>query len=149
MESVIYFYDALSRRISEDNLFLSNFFESPFTVDGKTYSTVEHYFQSQKFLDPEIQERIRNAKSPVLAKKLGRKFTLREDWNSFRNRVMAEALKHKFEQNDSLREKLINTGDAILVENSPRDRYWGGALPGSKNKLGLMLMELRSKLKET
>ena len=149
MESVIYFYDALSRRISEDNLFLSNFFESPFTVDGKTYSTVEHYFQSQKFLDPEIQERIRNAKSPVLAKKLGRKFTLREDWNSFRNRMMAEALKHKFEQNDSLREKLINTGDAILVENSPRDRYWGGALPGSKNKLGLMLMELRSKLKET
>jgi len=149
MESVIYFYDALSRRISEDNLFLSNFFESPFTVDGKTYCTVEHYFQSQKFLDPEIQERIRNAKSPVLAKKLGRKFTLREDWNSFRNKVMAEALKHKFEQNDSLREKLINTGDAILVENSPRDRYWGGALPGSKNKLGLMLMELRSKLKET
>jgi len=149
MESVIYFYDAPSRRISEENLFLSNFFESPFTVDGKTYRTVEHYFQSQKFLDPEIQERIRNAKSPVLAKKLGRKFTLRENWNSFRNRVMAEALKHKFEQNDSLREKLINTGDAILVENSPRDRYWGGALPGSKNKLGLMLMELRSKLKET
>jgi len=148
MENVIYFYDVPSERVLEENIFLNNFFESPFTADGKTYSTVEHYYQCQKFLDPEIQEKVRSASDADSAKKLAHEFEAREDWDSLKDQVMVEALRHKFEQNKNLREKLINTGDATLVEDSPRDPYWGGALPGSENKLGLMLMDLRSKLKE-
>lgn len=30
----------------------SNFFETPITIDGLIYPTVEHYFQTQKFLGP-------------------------------------------------------------------------------------------------
>ncbi len=31
----------------------------------------------------------------------------------------------KFEQNEALKTFLLNTGDRILVEASPRDRIWG------------------------
>ena len=41
---------------------------------------------------------------------------------------------------------LISTGKAKLIEDSHRDMYWGGALPGSKNMLGVLLMELRDRL---
>jgi predicted NAD-dependent protein-ADP-ribosyltransferase YbiA (DUF1768 family) len=30
--------------------FLSNFYEAVFKIDGKTYPTNEHFFQSQKFI---------------------------------------------------------------------------------------------------
>jgi predicted NAD-dependent protein-ADP-ribosyltransferase YbiA (DUF1768 family) len=56
---------------------------------------------------------------------------------------MKRALCYKFSQNPDLLKKLIDTGDAKLVEASDRDAYWGGILPDSKNKLGLFLEELR------
>lgn len=36
-------------RPQHKNGFLSNFFPSPFKINGKTYPTNEHYFQSLKF----------------------------------------------------------------------------------------------------
>lgn len=60
--------------------------------------------------------------------------------------VMREAIKHKFDQNPYLKEKLLSTGDAELIEDSPEDMFWGGALEGSKNTLGGLLMELRDQL---
>ena len=50
---------------------MSNYQESPFTIDEKEYATNEHYFQSQKFEEIEKQELIRNQKAPEDAKKLG------------------------------------------------------------------------------
>ncbi len=40
-------------------------------------------------------------------------------------------------------ERLLETGGQKLVERSPKDPYWGGLLPDSKNKLGNFLAELR------
>lgn len=45
-----------------------------------------------------------------------------------------------------MRENLIGTGEAVLIEDSERDSYWGGVLPNSLNMLGKLLMELRSEL---
>jgi len=39
---------------------------------------------------------------------------------------------------------LLWTGDALLIENSPTDLFWGGLLPASKNMLGKLLMQVRS-----
>ena len=141
--SAIYFY-------SKANTFfeLSNFEFSPFEIDGVTYATVEHYFQSVKFLeDPDYADRVRKAETPASAKALGRsrKHKLREDWDEFRIEAMKTALVAKFTQNKKLGDLLASTGDRMLVENAPRDYFWGcGAKKTGKNMLGTLLMHVRS-----
>ena len=56
---------------------------------------------------------------------------------------MKKGLIFKFTQNPDLLERLLLTGDSLLIEASNKDPYWGGMLPDSKNRLGLLLMELR------
>jgi hypothetical protein len=64
--------------------------------------------------------------------------------------VMQRALSLKFNQNPNLKEQLIKTGEAQLVEgNYWHDNFWGNCfcdqcegLEG-ENKLGVLLMELR------
>lgn len=70
---------------------------------------------------------------------------IREDWESVKIQVMTRCIFAKFNQNDYLKQLLLNTGDAIIIEDSPRDSFWGAARNG-KNMLGVLLMELRSKL---
>ena len=68
----------------------------------------------------------------------------KENWDKVQKElIMKKALIYKFQQNQELLEKLIQTGDAILIEASEKDPYWGGLLSGSKNRLGANLMELR------
>ncbi len=61
---------------------------------------------------------------------------------------MREALKAKFTQNEDLKNILLETGDAILVEHTENDNYWGDGGDGNgKNMLGKLLMELREELR--
>jgi len=47
-------------------------------------------------------------------------------------------------QNKILFEKLIGTGNNLIVEHTVHDSYWGDGGDGSgKNRLGHLLMELR------
>jgi ribA/ribD-fused uncharacterized protein len=72
---------------------------------------------------------------------------MREDWDAARLDVMMTGLRAKFSQSDSLRALLLGTRDAGLVENSPRDRFWGIGKDGrGENWLGKLLMALRSEL---
>ena len=127
----------------------SNFHKAKFLLDGKEWPTVEHYFQAQKFQSsPEYQETIRAAKEPVKAKTLGssREHPIRNDWDTHRDDVMRKALSAKFEQNLPLKELLLSTKNRPLTE-ATSDPYWGqGRNKKGKNKLGLLLMELRDKL---
>ena len=61
---------------------------------------------------------------------------------------MAEALRAKFTQHDELRDILLSTGDAKLVEHTRRDSYWGDGGGGGKNMMGQLLMELRDELRK-
>jgi|LauGreDrversion4_2_1035121.scaffolds.fasta_scaffold1752146_1 predicted NAD-dependent protein-ADP-ribosyltransferase YbiA (DUF1768 family) len=56
---------------------------------------------------------------------------------------MKKGLIYKFQQNPEMLERLLQTGNKTLIERSPKDPYWGGFLPDSKNKLGNFLGELR------
>ena len=56
---------------------------------------------------------------------------------------MKTGLRMKLDQNKDVLDVLLSTENAHLVEDSPTDYYWGGAVEGSKNKLGELLMELR------
>ena len=128
----------------------SNFYSAPFTLDGKAWPTVEHYFQAMKFpSEPAYQEQIRQAKTAAQAKKLGasKEHKLRDDWGVFRITVMEKGTRAKFEQNETLRKLLLSTGTKTLAEASPTDYFWGiGRKKNGENNLGKILMNLRKSL---
>ena len=131
----------------------SNFFASPFELDGKRWSTSEHYFQAQKFVgtsEPYV-EAIRTSKSPAAAATLGRSraVRMRADWESVKDDVMRTAVLAKFGAHLDLRDLLLNTRNAMLVEKTSGDYYWGcGSTGTGRNRLGQILMELRALLRE-
>jgi len=134
---------------SPEYCWLSNFFLSPMIIDNKEYLTVEHWFQSQKFTNAELQETIRQASTPMRAKRLGktRDASFRENWDSVKEEIMMKGLKAKFNQNVFLYTSLLNTGDKILQEDSSWDSYWGIGRRGTgNNRMGKLLMQLRSEL---
>lgn len=127
----------------------SNFAPFPIFLAKKNWPTSEHYFQAQKFKDAALRERIRKAKTPMLAARMGRdrKNRLRRDWESAKVQIMMDAVRAKFEQHADLAELLLSTGDAILVEHTSNDDYWGDGGDGSgHNMLGLVLMRVRDEL---
>lgn len=148
---------------------LSNFAHSEVTAFGITFPTVEHAFAAAK-LDPNggVHDRdtvleemriIAAAESPGAAKKLGRRRTwngkpfMRADWDTVKETLILELLRRKFAI-PRLREKLLATGDALLVEgNNHGDRIWGmvenaGVFRG-RNMLGEMLMCVREELRSS
>lgn len=130
---------------SKDYRFLSNFYPSPIVLDGKEWSTVEHYFQAMKSTDEADQEKIRLSIAPNIAKSLGRKVSLREDWDAHKLLVMEKALRAKFKIPE-LKEKLLATGNLVLIEgNYWEDAYWGVPYEGvGCNHLGNLLMQIRT-----
>jgi ribA/ribD-fused uncharacterized protein len=142
---VIHFYS-----VSDEYGEFSNFALYPIRLDGLTWPTSEHYFQAQKFLDLADREAVRTARTPMLAARLGRdrKRTLRRDWESVKVGIMRQAVLAKFTQHEELRELLLATGDAELVEHTENDSYWGDGGDGSgRNMLGRILMEVRAVLR--
>lgn len=126
--------------------FLSNFYESDVTYGGITYRNNEAAFQAQKTTNKFIRMKFHQL-NPSDAKKLGRQVQLREDWEQIKDQVMYEICKAKFEQNPDLRAKLLATGDEILVEgNTWGDRIWGAVNGVGENRLGRILMRVRSEL---
>jgi N-glycosidase YbiA len=87
----------------------------------------------------------------MVAARLGRSRAqpLRADWAQVKDDLMKTALLAKFRQNEDIREILLSTGDAPLVEHTKNDSYWGDGGDGTgKNKLGLLLMEVRVILRQ-
>ena len=86
----------------------------------------------------------------AIAARIGRdrKRPLRRDWESVKDSIMREAVLAKFTQHADLREKLLGTGDAEIVEHTDRDSYWGDGGDGSgHNMLGRILMSVRDELR--
>jgi ribA/ribD-fused uncharacterized protein len=146
MELVIRFY-----AVSDEYGCFSNFSPHPIRLKGKTWLSSEHYFQAQKFAGtPEEEEEVRQAKSPMIAARMGRsrKRQLCKDWESVKDRIMHEAVLAKFTQHEDLRAILLGTGDATIVEHTGNDAYWGDGGDGSgKNRLGQILMQVREELR--
>jgi ribA/ribD-fused uncharacterized protein len=129
--------------------FLSNFFQASMEFEGKTYSTSEHAYQAAKVVDPVWAEQVRLQRTPAQAKRLARSLPMRLDWDEVKVRVMYEVLKQKF-KNPKLKQMLLNTGDAELVEeNSHGDKVWGTVNGEGLNLLGSLLEIVRDELKIT
>ena len=130
----------------------TNFYAAPIVLDGKTWPTTEHYFQAQKFIGTSYPEVIRNFDRPRQAFDLSRNPTVsrwrRSDWEEIKINTMKKALLAKFTQHKDLRQLLLHTGDNMLIEHTPYDKFWGDGGDGSgQNHLGLLLMEIRYDLK--
>lgn len=137
-------------KVHDDYGFMSNFAPYPFSDGSKIWPTSEHYFQAQKFLVPEIQEKIRQIASPMDAALEGRnrQNPLRPDWEEIKDKVMLQALRMKFSQHPEIAKELLSTGEAIIIEYTRNDAYWADSGDGSgKNKLGLLLIQVREELK--
>lgn len=142
--------------------FLSNFYITNLVYDGIPYTNSEAAFQAAKIYYPgdkqrTIQERMEfSTYTPSMAKRMGRRsIVLRSDWERVKDGIMLDILRAKFEQNPYLRDKLIETGDAVLVEgNTWHDCYWGDCdcpkcqHKTGKNMLGKLLMKLREEFKQ-
>lgn len=132
--------------------YFSNFWPAPISVNGVSWPTSEHFFQAQKFAQAEHQEAIRRVASPMIAARMGRSRArpLRADWETVKDAVMLTALRAKFSQHPDLRQRLLATGDALLIEHTPRDAYWGDGADGrGLNRLGQLLMQVRAEIRRT
>lgn len=131
----------------------SNFSNHGIEIHGTYWPTVEHFYQAQKFVGSEdalIIPVIHAAQTPEEAAALGRcqSRTLRSDWDVVKIPVMREAVFKKFLTHLDIQETLLNTGNEVLVENSPTDYFWGcGADQTGQNHLGKVLMSVRDDLR--
>ena len=148
-DTIIYFF-------SVDGVygFLSNFYPAEFaTEDGEhhdVWRSSEHYYQAHKF-EPhgEVYREIKNAKTAKQAYKIACRNSdkIRHDWADVKEMVMQKAILYKFSQNPELKQKLLETAGCKLAEHAMKDYYWGiGADGNGKNRLGQLLMELRTTL---
>ncbi|MER5767432.1 NADAR family protein [Streptomyces sp. NPDC001985] len=143
---------------------LSQWWPSPFVVDGVRYPTAEHWMMAAKarlFGDAEAEERVLAARTPAEAKKAGRLVRDFDEavWERERFATVRSGSVHKFGQHAGLRTFLLATGDRVLVEASPTDRVWGIGLAAADerahdparwlglNLLGFALMEARQELR--
>ena len=145
----IYFY-----KVNDDYGCFSNFSPHPINLQGTYWSTVEHYYQAQKFVgtpDAVVIPVIHAAPTPEQAAALGRDRTrsVRPDWEQVKIQVMHEAVLIKFLTHIDIQSILISTGDRLIVENSPTDCYWGcGGDKTGQNHLGKILMNVRQEIRQ-
>jgi ribA/ribD-fused uncharacterized protein len=131
MEKFIFFWG----NKCENGVF-SNWYYSPFVLDGVKYTCVEQYMMSEKahlFGDEEVFAKIMATGDPREQKALGRavKGFDKEKWEQVAQDIVYKACYAKFTQNPELEKALMATGDTILVEASPRDPIWGIGLAGN------------------
>jgi ribA/ribD-fused uncharacterized protein len=158
----LFFWGHASRGDDVGPHVLSQWAPTPFMVDDVRYLTAEHFMMAEKarlFGDDALRNEIITSASPGKAKALGRAVANFDEavWTAARFDIVVRGSEAKFRQNDRLRTYLMQTGDKVLVEASPRDGIWGiglaadhpdterpAAWPGL-NLLGFALMEARAR----
>jgi ribA/ribD-fused uncharacterized protein len=121
------------------------------------------FFKAKTFKDEVSSGKILMETDPEFQKQLGRevKGFNQNVWDQYKEQMMFIACFEKFNQNDNYKKILLETGDKIIVEASPFDKIWGIGLGignpdildeskwNGQNLLGKVLMDVRTKLKET
>lgn len=137
---------------------------SPHSIqfEGKQFRTCEAFFQYRRFEDhPGVQAEILNCLSPMGAKMIARRERVLLnrtgiwDYDDRDRPLMKECLRLKLEQHPDLQQKLMETGDAVIIEdctthNREAAKIWGAVrIDGNwvgQNILGQLWMELRTEL---
>ena len=127
---------------------------SSFKVEwnGYLFSSVEEAYQAASFMgsDEELVEKIKKSHFADEAQRIAyaNRDKRREDWDDVKVSIMEELLRLKIEQNPYVKKKLLQTEDYMIVEDSPKDDFWGwGPNRNGQNNLGKLWMKLREELK--
>jgi len=135
--------------------------------DGQWYKTTESLFQCMRFKDyPEVQEEIRNQKSPMSAKMVAKKHKhlisgkttkIVEETNDLIR--MRECLLLKLKHHPDLIRRLLGTGESVLIEDCSKRRGGTGLIWGmakepdgtwvGRNELGKLWMSIREELRDS
>lgn len=128
---------------------LSNFHLCEVSIQGLKYPSSEHAYQAMKSIPLTPRKKIRDAPTCKEAKWLGQEVKIRPDWESVKAQKMYEVLRCKFVQNTYLRILLDKTGSKYLEEtNDWGDRFYGVCDGVGSNKLGILLMRIRTELRK-
>ncbi len=144
--NILLFYERPLEKEHCINMFLSVHYFSPFferltdsnspikTRNEQQYNSCTHYYHAKKFeilgAEDECKE-ILSISSPDeaydRAKVLEKKFLTSPRWHEWEESkvdVMRTAIRLKFDQNPTLMQKLLMTGDKTLIEDHPTDAFW-------------------------
>lgn len=133
----------------------SNLYRRPIEFEGEVFATSEHAYQAGKARKPEVREWVLSAPSPALVAMAAHGlyyWDIAPGWSRVKFDRMRGVLRAKFTQHEDLKQLLLSTGDARLVESATVDnevnRLWGEVNGKGRNMLGELLMELRAELRQ-
>jgi ribA/ribD-fused uncharacterized protein len=153
-----------SGHTAKETGYLSNWYESPFELEGLKFTSVEQAMMYKKAIlmgDHAVAQHVMTTQDPKRIKALGRQVQNFDaaKWDEHKVAIVTSALMAKFSQNEDLKRRLLETEDATLVEAAHYDKIWGNGLsanhpdankpeawPG-QNLLGQCLMSVRSTLR--
>lgn len=131
----------------------SNFSSFAVKWKGRLWQTSEHAYQASRFIgkDSKIVKKILKVKSADEAYKIAQK-SLGKDFDKYAEediKNMESILRAKLKQNPYVIHKLLQTGNRMIVEDSPKDSFWGwGKNRKGRNELGKLWMKLRKEIKK-
>lgn len=133
----------------------SNLYRCPMIFEGEAFPTSEHAYQAGKARKPEVRAWLMAAPNPALLAMAAHGlyyWDVAPDWSATKFKRMKAVLLAKFTQHEDLRQILLGTGDARLVEAATIDnavnRLWGEVNGRGENMLGRLLAEVRAELRE-
>lgn len=133
----------------------SNLYRCAVEFEGELFATSEHAYQAGKARKAEVRKWLLAAPSPALLAMAAHGlyyWDVAPGWSTSKFDRMRGVLRAKFTQHADLRELLLSTGDARLVESATVDnevnRLWGEVNGAGKNMLGVLLMEIREELRQ-
>lgn len=131
----------------------SNLYKRNIEFEGIVFPTAEHAYQAGKARKPAVRDWLMAAPTPSLLAMAAHGlyvWDIAPDWSKTKFDRMKRVLLAKYTQHQDLRELLLSTGSARLVESATVDnavnRLWGEVNGKGQNKLGVLLMEVRAEL---
>jgi ribA/ribD-fused uncharacterized protein len=133
----------------DGNHLLSTVSPHKFKLEAYCWPTAEHYYQAHKFEGLPYAAMILSSETGQTAYHAGNRWFKRKvsDWKVKRRVWMTRALYRKTMEHSAVREFLLATNDALLIETSMYDHYWGiGRDQRGENMLGKIWMDIRHKI---
>ena len=130
-----------------DYAFLSNAYNCKIEFEGLVYNNADAAYEAQKCLDKNMMNKFTRLSS-AKARAKGRNLPENEEFEYDKVNILYKIVLAKFKQNEDLKRKLLDTGDAELInDNTFRDEVYGVYNGRGMNILGKTLELVRSILK--
>lgn len=116
-----------------ENRIFSQWYPHKFSVNGRIYETAEQYMMSEKALlfgDLDSYKVIMDEPNPKICQQLGKKVKNFDSaiWDKSFREIIFHGNLGKLQSDINFVDALLSTGDAVLIEASPKDDKYGAGL---------------------